>query len=140
MKEGASVPPALHNRSMPDQIVSPPAGIHAGGLDELVRLDPDHPGFRDPAYRERRNAIARLAFEYRAGDPPPVVPYTEEEQEVWRHVWENLSPLHASRAVREWRAAADRLALDERRVPQLAEVNERFHGVAAVEMLPVGGL
>jgi phenylalanine-4-hydroxylase len=125
---------------MPDPIVSPPAGIHAGGEDELVRLDPDHPGFRDPAYRERRNEIARLAFEYRDGDPAPLVPYTDEEQEVWRRVWENLSPLHGSRAVRVWRAAAGELALDERRVPQLAEVNDRFRGVAPVEMLPVGGL
>ena len=57
---------------MSDPIVSPSAAIHAGGEDELVRLDPDHPGFRDPAYRERRNAIARLAFEYRDGDPAPL--------------------------------------------------------------------
>jgi len=124
---------------MSDPIVLPPA-VHAGGIDELVRLDPDHPGSRDPAYRERRNAIARLAFEYREGEPAPLVPYTNEEQEVWRRVWENLSPLHRSSAVREWRAAADELALDTRRVPQLAEVNDRFRGVARVEMLPVGGL
>ena len=124
---------------MSDQILVPPA-VHAGGADELVRLDPDHPGFRDPAYRERRNAIARLAFEYREGEPAPIVPYTEEEQEVWRRVWENLSPLHASSAVREWRSAADALALDTRRVPQLVEVNDRFRGFANVEMLPVGGL
>jgi phenylalanine-4-hydroxylase len=124
---------------MPDQILVPPA-VHAGGADELVRLDPDHPGFRDPAYRERRNAIARLAFEYREGDPPPLVPYTGEEEEVWRRVWENLAPLHRSSAVREWRHAADELSLDTRRVPQLAEVNDRFRGLAEVEMLPVGGL
>jgi len=29
---------------------------------DLVQLDPDHPGFRDAAYRGRRNAIARVAM------------------------------------------------------------------------------
>src|SRR6266849_4627821 len=40
---------------------------------DLVQLDPDHPGFRDAAYRERRNAIARIALEYRVGPVPRVV-------------------------------------------------------------------
>jgi phenylalanine-4-hydroxylase len=107
--------------------------------DQLVELDPDHPGFRDPVYRARRNAIARLALEHREGAPPPLVAYTELEHEVWRSVWEHLAPLHAARAVREWRAAAERLDLDRTRVPQLAEVNEltRHPGI---EMQPVAGL
>src|SRR6185503_6778128 len=107
--------------------------------DELVELDPDHPGFRDPIYRARRNAIARLALEHREGTPPPDVAYTDLEHDVWRTVWEHLTPLHAVRAVREWREAAARLDLDRRRVPQLAEVNEltRHPGI---EMLPVAGL
>jgi len=107
--------------------------------DQLVALDPDHPGFRDPIYRARRNAIAKLALDHREGTPPPFVAYTEQEHEVWRTVWEHLTPLHAARAVREWRAAADRLQLDRTWVPQLAEVNEltRHPGI---EMLPVAGL
>jgi len=107
--------------------------------DQLVELNPDHPGFRDPIYRARRNAIAKLALEHREGAPPPLVAYTEVEHEVWRSVWEHLTPLHAARAVREWRAAAERLDLDRTWVPQLAEVNEltRHPGI---EMLPVAGL
>lgn len=107
--------------------------------DQLVALNPDHPGFRDPIYRARRNAIARLALEHREGTPPPVVAYTDVEHEVWRSVWEHLTPLHAARAVREWRAAAERLDLDHTRVPQLAEVNDvtRRRGI---EMYPVAGL
>src|SRR5678815_3785461 len=107
--------------------------------DQLVELNPDHPGFRDPIYRARRNAIAKLALEHREGTPPPDVAYTDVENEVWRSVWEHLTPLHSARAVREWRAAAARLDLDRNRVPQLAEVNEltRHPGM---EMYPVAGL
>jgi phenylalanine-4-hydroxylase len=61
---------------------------------EIVRLDPDHPGFRDPVYRARRNEIARLALKYREGEPLPRVDYTEDEQSVWRLTWERLAPLH----------------------------------------------
>ena len=37
----------------------------------LVKLDPDHPGFRDPEYRARRNAIAQIAMTYKPGSPIP---------------------------------------------------------------------
>jgi phenylalanine-4-hydroxylase len=114
--------------------------IHAGGLDELVQLDPDHPGFRDPVYRRRRNDIARLALEYRPGDPPPAVEYTDAEHSVWRTVWEHLAPLHASNAVSEWRDGAAELDLDQRHIPQLAEVNEDLKASPGIEMLPVAGL
>jgi phenylalanine-4-hydroxylase len=116
-----------------------PQTHRATGEDELIALDPDHPGFRDPVYRARRNAIARLALEHREGTPPPIVDYTEEEHEVWRGVREHLEPLHRERAVREWRDAAAQLDLDRRRVPQLAQVNELTKS-PGIEMLPVAGL
>jgi phenylalanine-4-hydroxylase len=108
--------------------------------DDLVVLDPDHPGFRDPAYRERRNEIARLAQEYRTGDPAPRVDYSEAEHAVWKNVWDHLTPLHATRAVREWRHAAGELSLDVARVPQLSDVNSELSSSTGIEMLPVGGL
>ena len=123
-----------HDRSVDE---APP---HAGGEEELVPLDPDHPGFRDPVYRKRRNQIARLALDYRPGDPPPRVTYTDSEHSVWRTVWEHLAPLHASNAVREWRQGAAELDLDQRSIPQLAEVNEELVRSPGIEMLPVAGL
>jgi phenylalanine-4-hydroxylase len=113
---------------------------HAGGEDELVPLDPDHPGFRDSVYRRRRNEIARLALEYRPGDPPPVVEYTDAEHGVWRAVWEHLAPLHGTNAVAEWRSGAAELDLDQRFIPQLVEVNEEMKKSPGIEMLPVAGL
>lgn len=113
--------------------------LDLGGENELVKLDPDHPGFRDPAYRARRDAIARLALDYREGDPPPLVAYTDEEHAVWRTVWENLEPLHRSRAIREWRAGAAELSLDKRAVPQLVAIDEKLKG-PGMQMLPVAGL
>jgi phenylalanine-4-hydroxylase len=114
-------------------------GVTPDDPQELVELNPDHPGFRDPVYRARRDAIAKLALEHREGEPPPLVAYTDQEHEVWRSVWDHLTPLHAGRAVKEWRSAAERLALDRKWVPQLVEVNEltRHPGI---EMLPVAGL
>jgi phenylalanine-4-hydroxylase len=113
--------------------------LNLGGENELVKLDPDHPGFRDPSYRARRDAIARLALDYREGDPPPLVAYTDQEHAVWRTVWENLEPLHKSRAIREWREGAAELSLDKRAVPQLVEIDERLKA-PGMQMLPVAGL
>lgn len=113
---------------------------HAGGAGELVPLDPDHPGFKDPVYRARRNEIARRALEYREGDPLPAVDYTEAEQAVWRAVWEHLAPLHEERACREWLESSRALALPRDRVPQLSEVNESLQRGAGFRMLPVAGL
>ena len=118
----------------------PATALHAGGEEELVKLNPDHPGFRDSVYRVRRNAIARLALEYREGNPPPVVDYSNEEHSVWRTVWEHLKPLHGKLAIREWREGVGQLRLDPRWIPQLVEVNERLERNPGIEMLPVAGL
>lgn len=106
---------------------------------DLVQLDADHPGFRDPEYRSRRNAIARLALDYRGG-PVPEVDYTAAEQEVWRLVWARLDPLHARWACQELHEAARALPLDRREIPQLVQLNPRLQAAGGFEMLPVAGL
>lgn len=107
---------------------------------ELVPLDPDHPGFRDPAYRARRNAIARLALDYAPGDPAPTVEYTEAEHAVWRGVRGLLEPRHRSFACAEYLECAEAVALDRERIPQLEEVNARIRPLTGFRMLPVAGL
>lgn len=41
-------------------------------------LEADHPGFHDPVYRSRREEIARMANDHRAGQPVGLVSYTPE--------------------------------------------------------------
>ncbi|MBC7792518.1 MAG: phenylalanine 4-monooxygenase [Clostridia bacterium] len=107
---------------------------------EIVALDPDHPGFRDLDYRARRNAIAKLAVEYREGDPVPFAEYTPEEHDVWRTVWGSLGPVHEKNAVREYLDASKALDLSRDRIPQLSDVDQRVKALSGFRMVPVAGL
>ena len=120
--------------------VRPRAAEEGGRTPELVPLDPDHPGFRDAAYRSRRNAIARLALDYVTGDPAPRVAYADEEHRVWRQVRELLEPRHRKLACAEYLRGADAVALERERIPQLEEVNARIRPLTGFRMLPVAGL
>ena len=116
---------------------APPAGTAAG---HLVHLDRDHPGFRDQQYRARRNTIARLALEYRPGDPVPTVPYTKQEHRVWRRVWKKLGRLHRRRACQDYLDALELIELDKTEIPQLSEVNKALSRCSGFRMEPVAGL
>lgn len=107
---------------------------------EIVALDPDHPGFRDADYRARRNAIAKLAIEYREGDPIPLAEYTPEEHEVWRTVWRSLGPVHQKHASSEYLEASVKLDLPRDAIPQLRDVDERTKALSGFRMFPVHGL
>jgi phenylalanine-4-hydroxylase len=112
---------------------------HPWRAQDLVQLDPDHPGFRDAAYRERRNAIARIAFDYREGAVPRVG-YTPEEDDTWRSVWASLGPLHEKYACGEYLEAAGVVRLDREQVPQLEDVNATLQRATGFAMKPVAGL
>jgi phenylalanine-4-hydroxylase len=111
-----------------------------GGEVELVQLDRDHPGFRDAEYRARRNAIARQALEHRLGDAIPEVDYTEEEHGVWRVALENLAPLHARYACRQFLDAWPALGFHPARVPRFADVNRVLGATTGFTLVPVAGL
>ena len=105
-----------------------------------VELDEDHPGHADPAYRERRAAIAAVGHRYAAGQPIPDVTYTAEEDEVWRIVSTELSEKHRRLACAEVVRAAARLVLPVGRVPQLREVDARVCELTGFHFRPVAGL
>lgn len=106
----------------------------------LVELDADHPGFRDPVYRRRREAIALRALEHEPGRPAPLVRYTRAEDEVWRRVLDALAPLHERFAAEPLRALLEELNLPRRRVPQLAELSRRTEAASGFRLVPVAGL
>ena len=118
-----------------------------GDLDEaivdrnaIVQLDPDHPGFRDPEYRRRRNQIAQIAMKYNPRDPIPDAPYTTEEHQVWATIWKALRPAHQKHACAEYLEALTRLNFPDDRIPQLREVNEKVHAISGFRLEPVAGL
>ncbi len=113
---------------------------HAGGEADLIELDPDHPGFRDPVYRQRRNTIARIALEYQPGTPVPKAPYIEEEHAVWKTIWETLAPLHQERVCSEIIELQQFLPLHRSRIPHLCELNPSLENAAGFRMEPVAGL
>ncbi|HEY0479346.1 MAG TPA: hypothetical protein VGD37_17630 [Kofleriaceae bacterium] len=106
----------------------------------LVVLDRDHPGFRDPVYRARRDAIARSALAHKDGEPPPAIDYTEDEHRVWQVVWQNLAPIHDRYACSAWFDGLRRIRISRERVPQFTEVNEQLRALTGFCLMPVAGL
>ena len=112
----------------------------AAGRNDIVQLDPDHPGFRDAQYRARRNQIAQLAMNYRPGDPIPDAPYTDDEHRVWQTIWKALRPAHQQFACAQYLAALQRMNFTDVRIPQLREVNKKVQAISGFRLEPVAGL
>jgi phenylalanine-4-hydroxylase len=107
---------------------------------EHVELEPCHPGFSDPTYRERRNALARLASSHDGSEPIPTVVYTSEEHAVWRTVLARLAPLHARYACEAVHDAASRFPIARDHIPQLADVSQAIARETGFTLAPVAGL
>jgi phenylalanine-4-hydroxylase len=107
---------------------------------KIVQLDPDHPGFRDREYRERRNEIAAIALDYESGAPIPDAPYTEQEHDVWQTIWRELGSAHADFACTEYRRCLEKMGLERDRIPQLRQVSERVEALSGFRLEPVAGL
>ena len=107
---------------------------------DVFELPADHPGFADDAYRARRAAIAEVAARFRPSEAIPDVPYTAEEDSVWRTVSAELGRKHERLACAAYRDGAGRLALPTDRVPQLQEVSDRLQASTGFRVEPVSGL
>jgi phenylalanine-4-hydroxylase len=120
---------------------TPESSAPKAGAEDIVQLDQNHPGFRDPEYRARRNHIAQQALRWRPGDAVPDVQYTDTEQGVWRTVWEHLAPLHHKHASGEYKICSERVSFSRQLIPQLREVNQKLAtSPTGFQMVPVAGL
>ena len=118
----------------------PVAAEPVADRNDIVQLDPDHPGFRDAHYRARRNQIAQLAMNYRPGDQIPDAPYTLDEHGVWKTIWQALHPAHQKHACAQYLEALTRMDFSLDQIPQLREVNETVQAISGFRLEPVAGL
>jgi phenylalanine-4-hydroxylase len=106
----------------------------------IVELDRDHPGFRDPIYRARRDEIARLATAWEPGAPLPDITYTERENRVWSTALAELRPMHERYACAEFLDAWPRVAFDDHAIPSFSHANARIESSTGFRLEPVAGL
>jgi len=113
-------------------------------LDAGDQLESDHPGFTDPVYRKRREEIAKISGEYRAGQPVPRIQYTEIETNTWENVWNRLTGLYPSLACKEHNEALAELEAvglyGPRKIPQLQDLSEYVSKKTGFTFRPVTGL
>jgi len=106
----------------------------------VVELDADHPGFRDPDYRRRRNEIATLAARAVKIGEPCRVEYTEPERATWGVAFDRLTTLYPTHACREYNEAFAALGYSRDDIPQLQDVSRFLHGRTGFRLQPVAGL
>ncbi|XP_014240598.1 tryptophan 5-hydroxylase 1 [Cimex lectularius] len=106
-------------------------------------LDADHPGFKDPVYRKRREIFTNIANSYKYGDVIPRVQYTAEEIKTWGTVFRELHKLYEKYACREylenWPELVKYCGYREDNIPQLQDINVFLKRKTGFQLRPVSG-
>lgn len=109
-------------------------------FEDIEELHLDHPGANDEQYRERRDHIASLAKKFRETGEITDVAYTEEEQDIWRHVAGKLEGLHEKYASPFYLRAKKDLGITNDRIPQLSTMSRRLTETTGFRLAPIEGL
>jgi len=106
-------------------------------------LDADHPGFRDPVYRQRRKYFTDLAKAYRYGEPISRVEYTPEEIKTWGVIFRKLHNLYPTYACKEylenWPQLVKYCGYREDNIPQQEDINIFLKRKTGFMIRPVAG-
>ncbi len=107
---------------------------------DRLELEPSHPGLGDEAYVARRHGLfARCRAARLAGQPPPLIDYTAEEQRIWREVTPTLDALHVRHASAIYLRAKRELKISEHEIPQLSVLSEHLRKVSGMHLVPAEG-
>jgi phenylalanine-4-hydroxylase len=109
-------------------------------FEDIEELHLDHPGANDPEYRKRRDYIASLSKQFRETGVITDVDYTEEEQDIWRHVAGRLEELHEKYASPFYLHAKKELGITNDRIPQLSAMSKRLTETTGFRLAPIEGL
>ncbi|XP_063986207.1 tryptophan 5-hydroxylase 1 [Diachasmimorpha longicaudata] len=108
-----------------------------------TELDADHPGFKDPVYRKRREQFADIANNYRHGQAIPRVQYTPEEIKTWATVLRELHQLYLKHACKEyldnWPKLVKYCGYREDNIPQLQDISTFLKRMTGFQLRPVAG-
>ncbi|KAI1291017.1 Tryptophan 5-hydroxylase 1 [Halotydeus destructor] len=106
-------------------------------------LDADHPGFKDPVYRERRKYFVGMAMNYKHGEPIPRADYTQEEISTWSVIYAKLTKLYTKHACAEFNDNFKSLEIycgyRENNIPQLEDISRYLKAKTGFTLRPVAG-
>jgi phenylalanine-4-hydroxylase len=107
---------------------------------DRLELEAGHPGQGDRGYIRRREELFEACRSQRlAGEPPPLIDYTDEEQRIWREVTPRLDELHVRHASSIYLRAKRELKISEHEIPQLRHLSEHLRRVSGMRLVPAEG-
>lgn len=104
----------------------------------------DHPGFKDPVYKARRDEIAHGSQDYHMGTKIPYLKYRPEEDKTWAQIYKTLRPLQEKYMCDSFNKSFEKMVsagiLKPDRVPQLQDLNEFLGKETNFRLKPVTGI
>ena len=107
-------------------------------------IESDHPGFNDPAYRERRHFLGTMARQYKAGNEIPRIEYSQVENDTWGQVYKFINGVHKQYACQEYLNIVPLMekhcGFSENNIPQVQDISAFLKGRTGFTIRPVAGL